>query len=258
MLSRLCGGSLLAVVLFAVACRLACAASDTVDPHFVIQRMAHAYDGIQDYTAVFLKRERIDGTLLPLEKIALRFQEPLKLYMAWYEPHAGRVIVYVEGENNNKILVNPGGLLRFLRLALDPTGSLATRSSHHTVREAGLRKTIELLMREYERGRREGQMTLTFRGHAEVDGRPAYHLAFVCHADKAAGYYAQSGDLWVDTAYFLPTKLSLYDWDNQLYADYEYQRLRLNPGLGPEAFRLPPVIGAQENPSSPGAIEKVQ
>ena len=71
-----------------------------------MQRMASAYDGIQDYTALFLKRERVDGSLLPLETIDLRFQAPFKVYMAWRIPHAGRVIVYVEGENDSKIRVN--------------------------------------------------------------------------------------------------------------------------------------------------------
>jgi outer membrane lipoprotein-sorting protein len=246
---RLAIWSLLAGCLLGVVSEPVLAASDTIDPHVVIQRMARAYDGIRDYTAVFLKRERIKGTLLPLEQIELRFQEPFKVYMAWHKPHAGRAIVYVEGENDNKILVNPGGLLRFIRLTLDPTSALATRHAHHTVREAGLRKTIELLVREYERGMREGQVTLAFQGDDEVDGRPAYHLAFVFHAAKTAGYVAQRGDLWVDTQHFLPIKLSLYDWDNQLYAHYEYQRLRLNPDLGPEAFRLSPVVDAPPLPA---------
>jgi outer membrane lipoprotein-sorting protein len=58
------------------------AASDAPDPPAIMQRMASAYDGIRDYTAVFLKRERINGTLLPLETIELRFQAPFKVYMA--------------------------------------------------------------------------------------------------------------------------------------------------------------------------------
>jgi len=53
----------------------------------------------------------------------------------------------------------------------------------------------------------------------------------------------------VDTEHFLPIKLSLYDRDNQLYAHYEYHRLRLNPGLAPKAFRLSPVADAPQLPA---------
>jgi outer membrane lipoprotein-sorting protein len=104
----------------------------------------------------------------------------------------------------------------------------------------GLQKTIALLGREYERGRREGQVTLSLQADDDIADRPAYHLTLVCHADKTAGYYAQRGEIWVDMEHFLPIRLSLYDWNNQLYAFYEYRNLRLNPGLGPEAFRLAP------------------
>jgi len=239
-----CVWSLCVVVVLGMAPGPGLAASDVIDPHTIIQRMASAYDGVRDYTAVFLKRERINGTLLPLETIELRFQAPFKVYMAWREPYAGRVIVYVEGENDNKILVNPGGLLRFLRLKLEPTSSLTTKNTHHTVREVGLQKTIALLVREYERGRREGQVTLSFQGYDEVAGRSTYHLTLVCHADKTAGYYAQRGEIWVDAEHFLPIRLSLYDWDGELYAYYEYQRLCVNPGLGAEAFRLAPALDA--------------
>ena len=122
-----------------------------------------------------------------------------------------------------------------------PASPLATRQAHQTVRVVGLRKTIELLVRAYERGMREGQITLAFQGYGAVDGRPAYHLALVCHAAKTAGDYAQRGDLWVDAEHFLPTRLALYNWDNKIYAHYEYHRIRLNPGLGPEALRLAPL-----------------
>src|SRR5215471_11344219 len=149
---------LLVAVLLEAAPRPDQGASEALESQEIMHRMASAYDGIRDYTALFLKRERIKGVLLPLETIELRFQAPFKVYMAWREPHAGRIIVYIEGANDNKILVNPGGLLRLLRLKLDPTSSLATQNTHNTVREAGLQKTIALLEREYERGRREGQV----------------------------------------------------------------------------------------------------
>jgi len=79
-------------------------------------------------------------------------------------------------------------------------------------------------------------------------GRSTYHLTLLCHADRTAGYYAQRMEVWVDTEHVLPIKLVLYDWDNQLYASYEYQNVRLNPGLGPEAFRLTPVLDEQPQP----------
>lgn len=209
--------------------------------------MINAYDGIHDYTALFLKRERINGVMQPLEKIELRFQEPFKVYMAWQEPDNGRVLTYIQGENDNKILVNPGGMLQFMRMSLKPTSTLAMRNEHHSILEVGLRNTIDLLKQQYERGIQRDELDLRFRGYAEVDGRPAYHIEFVCSAKEQErdGYYAYRGEIWVDREHDLPIKLHIYDWDNQLYEHYEYHRLRLNPGLEPDAFTISVEAPAQ-------------
>lgn len=232
---------LLIITWLGLLCWVSTVFGDPINPHDVILRMESAYQHVTDYTALFLKRERIRGTLQPLEKIEFRFQLPFKVYMAWQEPYPGRMIVYVEGENNNKMQVNPGGLLQLLRLSLDPSNSLATRNNHQTIRQAGLGNLIDLILSQYRRGSKTGQITLRSLGDGEVDGRPADHLSLLCHADEAAGYYAKRADIWVDKAHHLPTRLLVYDWNNQLYAHYEYRRLKLNPGLRPEAFKLPPV-----------------
>jgi hypothetical protein len=210
-----------------------------------MQRMGNAYEGIYDYTALFLKRERINGKLLPLEKIELRFQEPFKVYMAWMEPYEGREVVFVKGENDDKLLVDPGGLLTFMRLSLEPTSDMATRDAHHSVLQAGLENTIRHIMREYRRGMERNQVSMRLLGHAEVDGRPAYHLECLYPADQTAGYYAYRGELWIDKASYLPIRVEIYNWDNDLYEYYAYHRLQLNPGLDATAFRLPSVEHAE-------------
>ena len=230
-------------------------AGAAVNPHIIMEQMAKAYDPIHDYTALFLKRERINGALQQQEVIELRFQEPFKIYMAWREPYTGRIVTYVKGENDDKMLVNPGGLLGFVNLSLSPSSLLATRNSHHTILEAGLQKTIDLIMRQYRRGMREGLVTLAFRGHDQVDERPAYHLEFICQADKAAGYYAARGEVWVDKEHYLPTRLHIYNWNNELYAAYEYHDLALNPGLGPEAFQMSAVPSPSPPLSPPATTE---
>jgi outer membrane lipoprotein-sorting protein len=240
-------GLCVTIVLLSHAGRPEKAMASTVDPHTIIQRMGEAYQGIQDYTALLLKRERIDGKLLPLEKITLRFQEPFKVYMAWIEPYEGRTLVYVQGENDNKLRVTPGGLLKFMHLSLDPTGDLATRDAHHTILQAGIENMITHIMQEYRRGMARHEVQVRVRKQAKVDGRPAYHLEFIYPHDQSAGYYAYRGELWIDTEYYLPTKLRVYDWSNQLYEHYEYHQLRLNPGLDAKAFQLPPIMSGESS-----------
>ncbi len=228
----------LAFILLGLLSQFGSAASEANDPSTIVERMATAYNGIKDYTALFLKQERVDGKLKPMEKIELRFQEPFKVYMGWYEPYAGRAIAYIEDENDNKIHVNPGGMLKLMRLSLAPTGYLATRNDHHSILQAGIRNTIKMIVQQYQRGKAHDQVIVHLQGNEAVDGRPTYHLEFIYPPDKKAGYYAYRAEVWIDKEFYLPTKLRIYDWGNQLYEYYEYRSLQLNPGLAPDAFRL--------------------
>lgn len=216
--------------------------NSALDPHVLVERMATAYEGITDYTALFLKRERPEkGPLPQVEKIHLRFQEPFKVHMTWETPNKGRVAIYINGENDNKILVNPGGIMRFMRLSLDPNSPMALGDGHHSILQAGIRNMIDMVMEQYRRARDKGDITVRLLGREAVDGRQAYHLDLEYPKSKEAGYYAYRAEIWIDEEYHLPTKMLVYTWDNALYAHYEYHRLTLNPGLGPEAFQLEPV-----------------
>ena len=66
-----------------------------------------------------------------------------------------------------------------------------------------------------------GQLTLRSLGDGEMDGRPAYRLSLLCHADQAAGYYAKRAAIWIDKAQHLPTRLLVYNinFANSIHCD---------------------------------------
>lgn len=238
----LCVWSGVLVTLCGLAPAFGAMTNSALDPHVLVERMGTAYEGITDYTALFLKRERPKkGPLPQVEKIHLRFQEPFKVHMTWETPNKGRVATYIEGENNNKILVNPGGVMRFMRISLDPNSPRAVGDGHHSILKVGIRNMIDMVMEQYRRASAKGEITVRLLGRGAVDGRQAYHLGLEYPKSKEAGYYAYRAELWIDEEYLLPTKMLVYTWDNELYAHYEYHQLTLNPGLGPEAFQLGPA-----------------
>ena len=48
-----------------------------------IKQMPAAYAGVKDYTATFIRGEVLRGKQRPEETIALKFREPLQVYMLW-------------------------------------------------------------------------------------------------------------------------------------------------------------------------------
>src|SRR3954470_22114071 len=61
---------------------------------------------------------------------------PQKTYMRMVtDPNKGTEILYVDGERNNKALVNPGKFLPTIKL--NPYSSLLTKDQHHTLLSSG-------------------------------------------------------------------------------------------------------------------------
>jgi len=104
-----------------------------------------------DYTATFIKQERPDGDdLQEVQTLSIKMRhKPFSIYMKWLEGgDVGREVIYVDGLNDNKMLVHVGGLKGRLlpHLKLDPTGSLAMAEARHPIGELGLLHLTDLLI----------------------------------------------------------------------------------------------------------------
>lgn len=95
-----------------------------------------------DYQATFIRQERLEGgTLLDLQTMELKIRHtPLSIYLKWMEGgDVGRELLYVDGQNDNRMLVKLGGGKKLLpAVKVDPEGSLAMSEARHPVTSAGL------------------------------------------------------------------------------------------------------------------------
>lgn len=96
---------------------------------------------VPDYTAKFVKQERVDGALQDLQTIQLKLRhQPFSVYMKWLEGgDEGRQVLFVQGENDDQLQVRLGGIksrLPVMRLA--PTCASAMQESRHPITEMGL------------------------------------------------------------------------------------------------------------------------
>jgi hypothetical protein len=115
-------------------------------------------ENIPDYTATFLKQERVDGDdLQDLQTIQLKMRhKPFGCYMKWLEGgDIGREVLFAEGQYDDRMQVRLGGKKAILGvLKLDPTGSMAMKESRHPITEMGLLQLTDLVLqyrkRDYE------------------------------------------------------------------------------------------------------------
>lgn len=107
-------------------------------------------EAIPDYEATFTKQERLEGgSLLGIETIALKLRHsPLSIYMRWTEgEQEGRELLFIEGQNDNKMIVKMGGGKKLLpSVKVDPEGALAMSEARHPVTSAGLLQLCDKIL----------------------------------------------------------------------------------------------------------------
>ena len=115
------------------------------------ERRVHIRENVRDFTCVLVKRERINGQLRDYVYLATKVRreqregdkiiKPFAVYTQFLGPKKlrGRKVLYVEGENNGKMLVRNGGSrFNYLTFRLEPTSPAAMRESRYPITELGL------------------------------------------------------------------------------------------------------------------------
>ncbi|MCX8036495.1 MAG: DUF1571 domain-containing protein [Candidatus Sumerlaeia bacterium] len=210
-------------------------ALDEFTVHFTSATLA--YQRVQDYTATFVKQQRIKGELLPRETAQMKFMKPFSVYFKWTEgPNAGMQVLYVAGQNEGRLLARPGGLLGVKTFRLDPTASLAMKDNLHPITEAGIGKTLELLEVNRRKAMAEGRARvrrLPANSIPQVAG-PCYEL--IVEADEKSGYYCRRAVVTFDPNTHLLIGVQTFGWDARMIEEYRYVNLQVNCGLTARDF----------------------
>ena len=224
------GGVLLFVVNYLLLCP---ALADQGQLFGLLERMEQSYANVRDYTAMFHKRERIDGEWQPEEVSFLKFQKPFKVYMRWVSgPPEGREALYITGANGNQVLVHEGrGFSGFFSFWLDPASWRILQESRYPFTEIGIGRLVERLGRDARRAWAKGELRLVDHGRTSALGRAVRQIEGILPRDPAAGYGSYRMIVKIDEVHGLPIQALLYDWENVIVGEYGYSELQINPGL---------------------------
>jgi hypothetical protein len=141
---------------------------------------------VRDYQAVFIRQERIGGRLGDEVRSQIKFRRgrsdgdetiPQSVYMRFLEPRSasGREVIYIDGQNDGRLVAHEGGLLNVVRAHLLPTSRLAMRGNKHPITEFGVEKMILRLI-EGSRDRRSAvpsrvNRNIRINGHSGTEIR---------------------------------------------------------------------------------------
>ena len=220
--------------------------------------LAHMRSRVQDYTAIMVKRELIDGVIGDPEYMKLKIRcpretpvgnTPFSVYMKFLRPKAfaGREVIWVDGANQNRLCVHEGrGLMAMREFNLDPTGWVAMKGNRYPIYDAGIENLIVKLIEKAERDRAAGPCVATYRKDATINKRSCTLIELV-HEERKAPFEFHKAQVFIDNELNLPVRYAAYDWPSTpggapvLMEEYTYVNIDVNVGLGEMDF----------NPSNP-------
>lgn len=209
------------------------------EPIRLAQKAREKFRTIQDYSCLFIKRERVKGQLLPEEYVSMKSRtRPFSIYLKWQKPYDGREAIYVEGQYDGKLMVHSTGVEKVVggTVALNPRGEMAMENSRHDITEAGIGNLVEQLVTRWEAERKLGQTQAEIKD-MKVDGRPCI-MVKTTHPNDPRHYAYNRSRVFFDKEHGLPIRFEGYDWprrgsapDGDKLEEYTYRDLKFNVSL---------------------------
>jgi hypothetical protein len=191
---------------------------------------------IRDYSCTFVKRERIDGELSDYQHIFLKVRhQPFSVYMCFLQPFPGREVLYVDGQNDDNLLVLESGWKRRVlgRLTLDPEGSVAMRGQRYPITQVGIRNLTAELIQVAEADAKYAECEVTTRPNMKVNGRLTTMVQIV-HPIPRQNFRAYTARVFFDNELKVPIYYDAYLWPSKpgeqppLDECYAYSDLKIN------------------------------
>ena len=199
------------------------------------------YSEIDDYSADFIRQERVENVMNDTEYFFIKFRKPFDLYLRWTKgKRKDWELLYARGKYNNQVVVHVTGLANLFlpTLELDPAGGIAMMNNRHSILEFGIGYLIENYYRDIKMALEKDEVKLEYLGEKEIGGRPCWGIEAVLPEDSKQ-YYCYKSRLYFDKECMLPIKSVFYEWKDgkeQLIEIYKYENLSLNNGFTDNDF----------------------
>ncbi len=208
-------------------------------------RMAHSAvqqieNNIQDYSAVLVKRERINGKLNEQEFMYIKVRhEPFSVYMYFLGPERlrGQECLYVEGQNNGNLLGHGVGIRKIAgTVPLDPNGPMAMAGQRYPITEIGFLNLAKRLIEVGNMDKQFGECEVKFYKGAKINKRVCTCIQVV-HPVPRSNFRFHKALIFVDDELNIPIRYEAYEWPAKpgapppLIEEYTYTDVKINNGF---------------------------
>ncbi len=203
---------------------------------------------MKGYECVFAKKEVVDDEMIAQTmKMKVRHQ-PFSVYMYFQEPSEGREVIYVEGQNEGKLLVHETGLASLIgTLALAPDDSKVMAENRYPITKAGLANMVSTIISQWETESKYGEYDVKYFEDAKV-GEYQCRVIESSHPQPRRQFPFHMTRLWIDEKSGLAVRVQQFGFPKKkdakapLMEDYTFTSIKPDVRLTDRDFD-------KENPS---------
>jgi Protein of unknown function (DUF1571) len=205
--------------------------------------LANIDQNVADYTCTFYKRERLDGQLGEAQQMDMKVRhQPFSVYLYFQQPYHGREVLYVDGQNQNNMIVLDVGMKRMLgKMTIDPNGYLAMQGQKHPITHIGIRNLMAEMIKNYQADMQFGECEVATDPNTKIGDRPTTMIK-ITHPVPRKNFRAYVARIFLDNELRVPIHYDAFLWPEQtggqppLEASYTYANLKINSGLTTRDF----------------------
>lgn len=198
---------------------------------------------MKDYRAIFTKREMVKGQMYASQMQLKLRQEPFSVYLRFINPeHAGREVLFVEGQNNNQMLAHDTGLKALVgTVSLDPQGDMALAEARYPVTRIGMQNLAKGVLTQWERESAFGECDVKYYPEAKLGEQPVI-VVESSHPIRRNQFKFALTRLWLDKETRMPVRVQQYDFPPApgaqpiLVEEYTYTNIEPNVQLTDQDF----------------------
>jgi hypothetical protein len=212
-------------------------------PTEFLQMCLDRYDRkVQGYSCTLVKKERVAGNLKPLEVVEAHFREqPFSVFMEW-KKGAGKAkrVLYVEGENNDKMLARPPGILGIAVFTRDVDATDVKASGRYLITQFGIKLGAERTLRAMLSAKAKNTLHVKYEGVftvPELGNRSCYKLVRTPYDPPEDMEGVNELTIYIDTETWLQVGSILKNSAGDLIAEYFFRNIKINPAFKANQFK---------------------
>lgn len=210
---------------------------------------------IRDYSCKVVRRERVRGVLQPPELMTAKVRHqrsrngkveiPFGVYLKVHAPDKvkGREVLFVDGQNDGRMLVRNGGKrFGFVTTRIAPESDTAMATNRYPITEFGIENLVRRLIQVVKEDMAISNDTqVDFYPEANIDGRTCTAIKVV-HPTYDQRLRFHMATVFVDKELQVPVHYEAHDWPQEkggdpiLLEQYTYRDIKLNVGYSDYDF----------------------